>query len=287
MAGTVIIDFHTHILPPSFSERRFSLMERDPTCHALFQRETAKVATAEQLIGAMDRDEVDAAVAVGYGWCDIDFARAANDYLLNSAIKSSGRIVPFCSIHPGWGEAALTEVERCATAGARGIGELHPASQGIDLATDDGLAEVMALAQRLSLIVMVHSSEPVGHGYPGKGDTFPQKLLAFAERFPDVIIVCAHWGGGLPFYELMPEVRAALANVYYDTATSPFLYGPRVFPAVTAAAGAEKVLFGSDYPLLRPRRIMDEAKIGLAPAEVSAILGGNAMQLLRLEATAG
>ncbi len=279
----MIVDFHTHILPPSFQELRASLAARDATCRTLFSNERAKVATAEQLMTAMDADSIDVAVAVGYGWCDFEFGRAANDYLLESAARSAGRIIPFCSVHPGWGDLALRELERCAASGARGIGEMHPASQGIDLATDARLADVMELAQRLGLIVLVHSSEPVGHSYAGKGDTYPQKLLAFAERFPDARIVCAHWGGGLPFYELMPEVRASLANVYFDTATSPFLYGPGVFPSVAASAGASKVLFGSDFPLIRPSRIIAQARAGLTPHEMQAILSENAERLLRME----
>ena len=66
-------------------------------------------------------------------------------------------------------------------------------------------------------------SEPVGHAYAGKGDTFPGELLAMAQRFPNARIVGAHWGGGLPFYAHMPEVREALANVWFDSAASPFL----------------------------------------------------------------
>ncbi|MEX2431531.1 MAG: amidohydrolase family protein [Dehalococcoidia bacterium] len=280
----MIIDFHTHILPPSFRESRLELAARDATCHALFSGEVVKVATADQLVSAMDEDGVDVAVALGYGWCDLGFAQLANAYTLESAAKFGERIVPFCTVDPAWGDAALLEIEHCAAAGARGIGELHPASQGIDLATDERLAEVMALAERLGLMVLVHSSEPVGHAYAGKGDTHPRKLLAFAERFPRNVIVCAHWGGGLPFYELMPEVQAALVNVYFDTATSPFLYRQNVFPAVAAAAGSGKVLFGSDYPLIRPGRVIAEAKTGLTPHETQDVLGRNAARLLRLEA---
>ena len=71
-------------------------------------------------------------------------------------------------------------------------------------------------ALRLGLPVVIHSSEPVGHSYPGKGNTPPDKLLAFINNFPNNKIICAHWGGGLPFYDLMPEVNENLKNVYVD-----------------------------------------------------------------------
>ena len=221
-------------------------------------------------------------MALGYGWCDRGVARESNDYLLDAARRFPGRIVPFCSVHPGWGDDALAEAERCLKAGARGIGELHPASQGIDLATMPGLEPLMALARQHAVPVLVHGSEPVGHLYPGKGDTTPERLLHFVSRFPDVTVVCAHWGGGLPFYALMPEVAAALANTYFDSAASPFLYSPGVFPVVARAAGAGRVLFGSDYPLLRAGRVMKQACDTLDEETAHAVLHANAARLLGL-----
>ena len=117
----------------------------------------------------------------------------------------------FAGINPAWGDRAAQEAERCAAAGLRGIGELHPDTQGFDLADKSAMAELMAVAQERRLIVTTHSSEPVGHQYTGKGTVSPQVLMRFISSFPDATIVCAHWGGGLPFYALMPEVadRAA------------------------------------------------------------------------------
>ena len=96
--------------------------------------------------------------------------------------------------------------------------------------------------------MVVHVSEPAGHQYPGKGHTTPDRAYRFIENFPGNVIVCAHWGGGLPFYGLMPEVGKAFQNVYFDTAASPFLYRPEIFSAVVGLVGSEQILFGTDYP---------------------------------------
>ena len=278
----MIIDFHTHLLPPSFSTRHAEIAAKDRTFAALFATERAKMATAEELLRAMDEDGVDVAVALGYGWTDPDVARESNDYLLEAASASNGRIVAFCSVDPSWGDAALNEVERCVERGARGIGELHPTSQKLKLATDDHVGELMKLAIAKELPVVVHGSEPVGHSYAGKGDTHPEQLLALAERFPDARIVGAHWGGGLPFYAHMPEVRKALTNVWFDSAASPFLYDSGVYATVAGVVGSERMLFGSDFPLLRPKRVADEAIGTLKPGQAIDFLGGNAKGLLGL-----
>ncbi len=277
----MIVDFHTHLLPASFNERRAEIAARDATFAALFGS-GGRMATAEDLIAAMDESGVDFSVVLGFGWCDRDVAREANDCLLDAAARYPERIAAFCSVHPGWGDDALREAERCVDAGAVGIGELHPALQGIDLATDDSVEPLVRFAVERGLLINVHGSEPVGHVYPGKGPTTPERLLAIAERFPDARWVFPHWGGGLPFYALMPEVRAALANTWFDSAVSPFLYDAEVFDVAVRAVGAEHVLFGSDYPLLPASRVADQARSTLDAATAQAVLGGNAARLLGL-----
>jgi predicted TIM-barrel fold metal-dependent hydrolase len=276
----LIIDFHTHVLPPSFNEQRESNAAKDRTFAALFSDPKAKIASYQELLTAMTEDGVDMSVALGFGWTDAGIARQSNDYLLEAAGASNGRIIAFCSVDPSWGDAALSEVQRCVAAGARGIGELHPSTQRTKLATDRGLARIMAFAAQEGLPVVVHGSEPFGHDYPGKGITHPSDLLAMAARFPDVKIVAAHWGGGLPFYAHMPEVRKALANVYFDSAATPFLYDRRVFSTVANAIGPDRMLFGSDFPLLSPKRVAEMAIADLKPTYAGMFLGENAHGLL-------
>ena len=279
----MIIDFHTHIFPPNMRESRARYVARDRTFAALYADPKARMASAEDLITAMDEDGVDVAVAMGIGWSDYDTAREANDYIIKAMGRWQGRIVGFAGINPAWGSRAAREAERCADAGLLGIGELHPDTQGFDLADKRVMAGLMSVAEQRRLIVTTHSSEPVGHLYAGKGSVTPQVLMQFIGNFPDTTIVCAHWGGGLPFYALMPEVAAALRNVYFDTAASPFLYTPQVYSAVSSLVGADKALFGSDYALLRPRRLLAEITASsLTPTEREAMLGGNAARLLGL-----
>jgi hypothetical protein len=79
----------------------------------------------------------------------------------------------------------------------------------------------------------------------------------------------------------MPEVAAALKNTFFDTAATPFLYRPQVFESVAGMVGADKILFGSDCPLLSPRRVIEQIESADLPWESKAmILGGNAQRLL-------
>jgi uncharacterized protein len=279
----MIIDFHTHIVSPKIKQNRDEYARRCRSFASIYSNPKAKLATAEEIIAAMDKDGVDVSVVLNYGWSTQSLCAEVNDYILESVSRYPKRLVGFCSVVPSEDDTALREVERCIKNGAKGIGELR---------LDDHIKKKHSLAQikpivdiiiQNNLILLVHASEPVGHQYSGKGEATPDMLYTLITAFPDLKLVCAHWGGGLPFYALMPEVKTALKNVYFDTAASPFLYTPQVYGQVAQLVGADKILFGSDYPLIPQRRFLREIAALDLPAETKKkILAGNAKQLLGL-----
>lgn len=278
----MIIDAHCHIMPDSFRKRHAKLSTIDATYASLFPEPNPKMATAENLIQAMQENDVDRSVVMGMGWVSRKLAQEANDYIIESIVKFPNKLTGFCSVNPTWGVEVVKEMTRCAGAGLLGVGELHPDTQGFDLTDELALEPLMGAARELGWPVMVHASEPVGHMYPGKGHTTPDKVYRFIQNFPDNVIICAHWGGGLPFYALMPEVPEVLKNVYFDSAASPFLYRPEVFAEVAGLVGADKIIFGTDYPLIDHRRLLRQVQdTDLNVSARNAILGRNIACLLR------
>ena len=276
------IDFHTHIFPPHISLDREDYLSKDRTFHELYSKPRTKLATAEDLLRAMDEDGVSKAVILNIGWNEEKYIEETNDYLLECGRKYKDRLIPFCCVNPLLPSAAQ-ELRRCANAGAKGVGELHQDTQGFDIGDKQVMAPIMSVADEFGLPVMVHSSEPVGHQYGGKGKSTPELLMRFISNFPDSKIVCAHWGGGLPFYALMPEVAAALKNVYFDTSVSPFLYTAKIFTTVPSIVEPHQILFGSDFPLMKPSRLKVQMDaVGMPKETMDAILGGNAAKLLGL-----
>jgi predicted TIM-barrel fold metal-dependent hydrolase len=277
----VIIDFHTHIFPPRIKENPAAFIERDPCFAEIYSSTKAKLATAEDLISSMDKDNVDISVVLNYGWTSQEMCVETNDYILEAVSCYSDRLVGFCTVQLKAGEAAIAEIERCARNGASGIGEVRPDIQGFDLGDEETMRPIVEVAEKHNLIFLTHASEPVGHLYPGKGNITPDILYRFSTNFPELRIVLAHWGGGLPFYALMPEVASALKNTFFDTAASPLLYSHHIFERVTQIVGAEKILFGTDNPLIAPSRIIAQIESAELPQEgKEKILGGNAQRLL-------
>jgi len=277
----MIIDFHTHIFPPWLKERRDEYIKRDPCFSLLYSQPKAKMATAEEVVASMDEAGIDLSVVLNAGWVSHELCVETNDYILDSISRYPERLVGFCSIQPKAGDAAIAELERCAQAGAKGIGELRSDTQGFDLTDEATLKPIVDAMLEHDLILVTHSSEPVGHEYFGKGSITPDILYSFIMGFPNLKLVCAHWGGGLPFYALMPEVAKALANVFFDTAATVFLYKPQIFKQVSHIIGSDKILFGTDYPLMHQNRVIAQIQSSQLPeGDKARILGANAQELL-------
>jgi len=282
--SAVIIDFHTHIFSSHIKKNRSKYIESDPCFAILYSKKDAMLATAEELIASMDKAGVDISVIANIGWTTHGLCVETNDYILESIARYPERLVGFCSVQPNSYGTAVDEIERCAKAGIKGVGELRPDMQIFNPADKELMTPLVEVMRKYKLILHTHTSEPVGHEYPGKGVVTPDMLYPFIAAFPDLTIVCAHWGGGLPFYALMPEVKKAMSNVFFDTAASPFLYTPQIYYQVTQLVGADKIIFGSDYPLLAQNRLIEEIKSQDFSEEIkSLILSGNARRLLNIK----
>jgi len=280
----MIIDFHTHVFSPRIKKNRSQYIDNDPGFAMLYSKKEAKLATTDELIISMDKAGIDISVIVNTGWTTHELCVETNDYILESIARYPQRLIGFCAVQPQSPEAAIAEIERCAKGGIRGVGEMRPDMQLFDLGDEEVMPPFVELLRKHKLILLTHASEPVGHDYPGKGIITPDRLYPFITSFPDLTVVCAHWGGGLPFYALMPEVKQAMENVFFDTAASPFLYSPQVYNQVIQLVGADKILFGSDYPLLAQTRLLQEINSADLPEEAkSLILSGNAQGLLSIK----
>ena len=216
-----------------------------------------KLASAEDLVASMEAAGVDRTVVFGFPWKDGGICKEHNSYLIDAVRRYPDKLIGFACVQP-LDAGDDKELARCLDAGLMGLGEIGPDGQRFSI-TDKWVLEAAAgVLQHYDRPLLIHSSEPLGHTYAGKGETYPPKLLKLAQNFPDLKIVMAHWGGGLPFYELMPEVAEALRNVYYDTAASTYLYRFDVFAAVAGIVGVEKSCGARTTPCFPRRSLSSE-----------------------------
>ncbi|MGO8686877.1 MAG: amidohydrolase family protein [Candidatus Dormibacteria bacterium] len=278
MSGAVV-DAHVHVMPDRVRRETARVAAADPwfaVCHA----GDARLAGEADLLGYLDREGIDRAVVFTWPFRDPRLCTEANDFAAELQRRHPDRVVG-CGIVQPADPGAAAELRRCARLGLRGIGELNADAQGFAL-DGDPLARLGALSAELDLPWTLHCSEPVGHAYAGKGTATPDRWVRLAERAAGLRLVAAHLGGGLPFYAHMPEVRDLCATLWFDTAALPHLYRPAALRAVVSLIGADRLLLGTDFPLLgmaRYRRALDAA--GIDGAERALVLGGSAAAVWR------
>lgn len=278
-----IVDAHTHLFAPEIVADRSAWLARDAWFGELYASPKIILVTPEDLIASMDAAGIDQSIICGWPWSDMGLCREHNDFLASVRRAHPDRIDWLAIVNPRSPEAP-SEVARAVGMGAVGVGELNADAQGFTWERHGELAETMSACLQADIPVLMHCSEPVGHAYPGKGTATPEKILNFLEANPSLRVVAAHWGGGLPFYELMPEVAALTANVTYDSAASTYLYGFDVFPVVQRLVGEGRAMFGTDFPLLKQRVFLDRVlRSGVPHAALSGLLGDTAMRVFRLD----
>lgn len=278
-----IVDAHTHLFSPEVIRQRADFAARDFWFGQLYADSSARLAGPDEILSSMDEAGIDVSVVCGFPWSDIGICRQENDYLAEVCRDSGGRLA-FLGIVVPAEAGASAEAERCFALGAVGIGELNADGQGFDLDRPSEVAGLLECCHAFDKPVLLHASEPLGHAYPGKGSATPDKLVAWLSQWRDQPIVLAHWGGGLPFYELMPEVREVTRNVVYDSGASTYLYRQDVFQHVIRLAGQDRVMFGSDFPVLGQQRLLNRTRRQLdGDSALDAVLGGNATRVFGLE----
>jgi predicted TIM-barrel fold metal-dependent hydrolase len=279
----MIIDVHTHLFPPKIRQQRESYFKNEPAFESLYRSPRSKLVGAADLIEVMNAHAVERSVIFGFPWQRADTFKRHNDYIMEAVDRYPDRLIGlgcFDAAH----EKAADEARRCLAANLSGIGELAFYQAGLDEAAQSRLAPIMQLCREQNAPVMIHTNEPVGHRYPGKSPNTLGQIYALVKRFSDNTIILAHWGGGLFFFGLLKkEVKDSLANVFFDTAASPYLYEPAVYRVAEQCVGLEKILFGSDYPLLPPSRYFDDMQSGgLTPEQIADVCGRNAQRLFGL-----
>lgn len=277
----MIIDSHTHLFSQAVADNRTPFFEGEPEFRLLYDSPKSKITTVSQLMDTMDQYEVDISIIFGFPWRNPEYTRRNNDAIIEAVTAHPKRLRGLACFDPAWNGAAK-EAERCIDAGLSGVGELAFYLSGIDDRAIRLLTPVMdILKDKGDLPCMIHTNEPVGHHYPGKSPVTLGQIDSLTRAFPDNKIILAHWGGGIFFYHIMKkQMKERLKNIWYDTAASVFLYDPAIYDMALQAGVLEKVLFGTDYPLLTPDRYYrDIDRSQLTPEQKQMVLGENARTL--------
>lgn len=200
--------------------------------------------------------------------------KSINDFI-SGIVKGSDRFVGFGTLHTELSEEeTFEEAQRMLDIGLMGV-KMHPDFQKFYVDGDD--AQKMYLATQGRLPILFHAGD-TRYGYSS-----PERIAATARRYPKQIIIAAHFGGYTEWYKVI-DVYKGLDNVYFDTCSSLAYISPDQAKSIIDALGAEKFLYGTDYPMWDPLEELDRfMKIPLTEREREMILGRNAENLLGIK----
>jgi uncharacterized protein len=214
--------------------------------------------------------------------------RVTNEEVVDFAGQNADIAIPFASIDPNRGAEGVQEAERLVAAGkVRGL-KLHPPVQ--KFVPNDRLVyplyEVFAAARLPVIFHTGHSG--LGTGMPGGGGVrlkygHPMPIDDVAVDFPTMPIIMAH--PSFPWQDEAISICLHKPNVYIDlSGWSPKYFSPALIQYANTLL-KNKVLFGSDYPLLTPDRwLADFEKIAIRDEVRPLILKENALKLFGLKA---
>lgn len=285
VAELAAIDVHTHAEVSrtghrSLSPELFGASEKHFKAHGHRQPTIAEMAAhyRERKMAAVVFT-VDAEHATGW-------PRIANEEVAEACAEHPDVLIPFASIDPHKGGAGVREARRLvAEHGVRGF-KFHPSIQAF--APDDPMAYPLYEAiEELGVPALFHTGQTgIGAGVPGGGGirlkySNPMLVDDVAVDFPELRIILAH--PSFPWQDEALAVAVHKPHVYIDlSGWSPKYFPPQLVRYANSLL-QDKVLFGSDYPVITPDRwLADFAGLDIKPDVRPKILKHNAARLLGL-----
>lgn len=226
------------------------------------------------MVATLDRFEVEAAcVFTIMGFYEDCIPH--NEALLRRANEFPDRLIPFVTVDPKLGRAAVDELEHClANPRFRGI-KFHPWLQAFASSMlRDTMMDILHVAAKHQVPVLLHD------GTPPYSTTY--QVADLARWSPETIVVLGH-AGSADYVSPAAQLICEIPNLF------GCFCGPRPgdLEHLVAMGGAEKIIFGSDFGAagwrLLPERIDNVTEASLTSAELELILYGNSARLLKLD----
>lgn len=259
-----IIDFHAHIYPEKIAEKAVESVGE------FYGIPMDCQGTAKALISQGEK-----CGATGYVVQSVALTpnrvEAINDYIA-SECKAHKEFYGFGTIHADY-ENKLQEVERMLSLGLRGV-KIHPDTQMFNM-DDEKMFELYDFLRENDLPILIHCGD-YRYDY-----SHPRRLKNILKQFPGLTVIGAHFGGWSVFdlaYEYLKD-----ENCYIDTSSSLFMLGERRAEELIKAYGAERVLFGTDFPMWDMESELKHIyNMNLSDDEKHLILHKNAKRILKI-----
>ena len=260
-----IFDFHTHIYPTKISRKAVESVGE------FYNIEMDGDGTVENLL-AQGKDYDMAGYLVNSVAVDGAHVEIINNYIASECEKHS-EFYGFGSIHAAYANKT-DELDRMVSLGLRGV-KIHPDTQQYNL-DDRRMDEVYDYLSQSGLPILIHTGD-YRYTY-----SHPSRLVKVMDRFPKLTVIAAHFGGW-SMHDLALEYLKG-KNCYVDTSSSFFTTGIVRAKELIRIYGAERVLFGTDFPMWNLKDELENMeKMELTNEEYEYIFHKNAYRILGIK----
>ena len=261
-----IIDFHCHVFPPKIAEKA--------TRHVgdYYGLEMHGDGTAKTLVSSAEKDGISPRFLIHSSATKPQQVETVNDFV-SEISKDKNCFIGFGTMHKDY-ENPAQEIARIKKLGLQGL-KLHPDFQSFFI-DDEVMLKVYEIAEKENLPLLFHVGD--------KNTDFstPARLSRVADMFPKLKIIAAHMGGYSAWEEAVEHLYQK-NNVWVDTSSTTVTLSHKEVSELIHLKGADKVLFGSDYPIqTTSEAAMDVMQFDLTQKEREMIFAKNAIELLGL-----
>lgn len=260
-----IIDFHTHIYPDKIAERATMAIGN------FYDIKMERVGSLENLLKISEKAGIDRCVihSVATNPAQVE---TINDFVKASVDAHPEKLTGFGTLHQDY-EDKIGEAQRIIDLGLKGI-KLHPDTQMFNV-DDERMFPLYDYIQG-KLPLLLHCGD-YRYDY-----SHPRRVANICKMFPDLQVIGAHFGGWSVWEEAYEYLKDT--NCMCDTSSSSPLMSPELFEKLIHAYGADRLLFGTDFPMWDSSAEVERfMKVKLTQEEQEKILCKNAERLLGLE----
>ncbi|MBQ7335890.1 MAG: amidohydrolase [Clostridia bacterium] len=262
-----VIDAHCHIYPDKIAERAVAGTDRFYDTHAVCR------GTLSDLKAQGAKEGIDHFVVQSVATTPKQ-VKGINEFIAESVVQANGLLTGLGTVHPDSADQD-GDVHHIMELGLHGV-KIHPDIQQCAI-DDPRFMRVYELCEENGLPILMHTGD---YRYDFSN---PNHLLPVLKRFPKLTIVGAHFGGWSVWEDAAREL-AGIPNLYVDcSSTFPFLKDVEKVQTLVERFGADRVLFGTDYPMwaLEPE-LKNFWQLRLSDRERRMILSENAIKIFSI-----
>ncbi len=213
-----------------------------------------------ELLEDMDRYGVEVGVILGQNTDSTEnpgfkYYTISNEWLYRLSNSSGDRLIPFAGVDPNAGNDAVKELKRALKdLGFRGL-KIHSSVHSVYPNDKERMYPLYEICQEYSVPVLLHTGT-TGLGRCRIKFSKPEYLDDVCQDFPDLKIIMAHFGW--PWSDVAIAIALRSKNVYLDISGWLPRYIPENVVSYINGPLKERFLFGTDYPMIRHGRWVED-----------------------------